>query len=58
MGKKAGKKVSPMDEDENDMSPEEKLAVAKARKLRIAEDYMNESHKTRLLKTYQVCDFI
>jgi hypothetical protein len=38
----------------DEMSEEEKKAVADAKKLQKAEDYMNDSHKTRLLKIYPV----
>mmetsp|Transcript_620 Transcript_620/g.782 ORF Transcript_620/g.782 Transcript_620/m.782 type:complete len:341 (+) Transcript_620:158-1180(+) len=52
-GKKNKKKVVPSD-GANDMSQEEKQAEQLAKNIRKAQDYMNDRHRTKLLKTYPV----
>ena len=67
MGKgkdKGKKKVAPEEKvivvetgaarDENELSPEEKLAKAAALKLRSAESYMSEGHRKSVMASYQV----
>jgi hypothetical protein len=43
-----------MYDDMDEMSEEEKKAVADAKKLQKAEGYVNDLHQTRLLKIYPV----